>query len=179
MKWCVLAFVLVCFFVRRRTLTRRKIMRRLWLDTIDERLWFANQFSVYYVNYRKSVVLYALRRLSWIFQMPLTTIDGSKELLSLFEVYKARQTKSRQLISRITPQPDPTNPLQIISDDYSDAWDYFESAKKNSRAEVPVLTPLREHATVADYVRFIVEYDTMQRQVDRLRVTSILGVSSP
>lgn len=178
MKWCVLAFVLVCVFWVFKTPNRRKTMRCLWLNTIDERLWFASQYSVYYRSHRKSVVLYALKRLSGIFQMPLTEFDGSKELLKLFELYKVRQPKLHRLIARITPQPDPTSPLQIISDDYSTACDDFEMVKKNSQAEFPDLTPLQEHATVADYVRFVVEYDAMRCQVDRLRVTSILGVSS-
>ena len=69
----------------------------------------------------------------------------------------------------------PTNPLQMILQDYSDAEDDFEIARKSSQSHVPELTPLQEQSTVADYVRFIVEYDTMFRQVDRLRVTSALG----
>ena len=150
-------------------------MRQLWLNTKDERLWFASQFSTYYKSYRRSVVLYALSRLSRIFKMPLTMIDGSKELLALFEQYKMRQSKLRRILSRLIPQPDPTNPLQIITQDYSDAEDDFESARKSSQSDVPELTPLQEQSTVADYVRFIVEYDTMCRQVDRLRVTSALG----
>ena len=154
-------------------------MRRLWLNTKDERLWFASQFSTYYKSYRKSVVLYALRRLSRIFKIPLTMIDGSKELLALFEQYKMRQSKLRRILSRLTPQPDPTNPLQIITQDYSDAEDDFESARKSTQTDIPMLTPLNEHSTVSDYVRFIVEYDTMWQQVDHLRVTTALGVTAP
>jgi hypothetical protein len=150
-------------------------MRRLWLNTKEERLWFAGQFSTYYVAYRKSVALFALRRLSRIFKIPLTMIDGSMELLSLFEVYKARQSRLRRMLSRLTPQPDPTNPLQIIMQDFSEAEDDFESARKSSQKNIPLLTPLNEHSTVSVYVRFIAEYDTMWQQVDRLRVTTALG----
>jgi len=179
MKWWTLAIVLLCLFWIAKKPTRRKIMHRLWLNTIDEKLWFANQFSVYYRTYRKSVVLYALRRLSQIFKMPLTMIDGAMELRSLFEVYKAKQTRLRRMLSRLTPQPDPTNPLQIITQDFSDAEDDFESARKSSEKDIPMLTPLNEHSTVSDYVRFIVEYDTMWQQVDHLRVTTALGVTAP
>jgi len=175
MKWWALALVLFCLLWAANTPTKRKIMRRLWLNTKEERLWFAGQFSAYYVAYHKSVALFALRRLSRIFKMPLTMIDGSMELLSLFEVYKAKQSRLRRMLSRLTPQPDPTNPLQIITQDFSDAEDDFESARKSSKKDIPLLTPLNEHSTVSDYVRFIVEYDTMWQQVDHLRVTTALG----
>ena len=175
MKWWALVFGLFCLLWAANTPTKRKVMRRLWLNTKEERLWFAGQFSTYYVAYRKSVALFALRRLSRIFKIPLTMIDGSMELLSLFEVYKARQSRLRRMLSRLTPQPDPTNPLQIITQDFSDAEDDFESARKSSQKNIPLLTPLNEHSTVSDYVRFIAEYDTMWQQVDRLRVTTALG----
>lgn len=174
MKWWALAIVLFCLCWIAKLPTRRRIMRRLWLNTKDERLWFANQFSTYYRSYRKSVVLYALIRLSRIFKVPLTMIDGSKNLLALFEMYKIRQSRLRRILSRLIPQPDPTNPLQMIMQDYSDAEDDSKSARKCSQSDVPKLTPLQEQSTVADYVRFIVEYDTMCRQLDRLRVTSSL-----
>lgn len=175
MKWWVLVvFVLACLFCA-STPTRRKIMHRLWLKRKDDRLWFANQFSTYYRSYSKSVVLYALIRLSRIFKVPLTMVDGSKKLLTLFEMHKIRQSRLRRILSRLIPQPDPTNPLQMIMQDYSDAEDDFEIARKSSQSDIPELTPLQEQSTVADYVRFIVEYDTMCRQVDRLRVTSALG----
>ena len=108
--------------------------------------------------------------------MPLTMIDGSMELRSLFEVYKAKQSRLRRILLRLTPQPDPTNPLQIITQDFSDAEDDFESARKSSPKDIPLLTPLNEHSTVSDYVRFIVEYDTMWQRVDHLRVTTALGI---
>ena len=175
MKWWALALVLFCLFWIAKMPTRRRIMRQLWLNTKDERLWFANQFSIHYRTYHKSVTLFELRRLSRIFKIPLTMIDGSMELLSLFEVYKAKQSILRRMLSRLTPQPDPTNPLQIITQDFSDAEDDFESARKSSQKDIPLLTPLNEHSTVSDYVRFIVEYDTMWQQVDNLRVTTALG----
>ena len=175
MKWWALAIVLFCLFWIAKMPTRRRIMRQLWLNTKDERLWFASQFSTYYKSYRKSVVLFALRRLSRTFKVPLTMIDGAMELRSLFEVYKAKQTRLRRMLSRLTPQPDPTNPLQIITQDFSDAEDDFESARKSSQKDIPLLTPLNEHSTVSDYVRFIVEYDTMWQRVDHLRVTTALG----
>ena len=175
MKWWALAIVIFCLFWIAKMPTRRRIMRQLWLNTKDERLWFASQFSSYYKSYRKSVVLFALRRLSRTFKMPLTMIDGAMELRSLFEVYKAKQTRLRRMLSRLTPQPDPTNPLQITTQDFSDAEDDFESARKSSQKDIPLLTPLNEHSTVSDYVRFIVEYDTMWQRVDHLRVTTALG----
>ena len=175
MKWCAVGFVLFCMFWIANAPNRRRIMRRLWLNTKEERLWFAGQFSTYYVAYHKSVALFALRRLSRIFKMPLTMIDGAMELRSLFEVYKAKQSRLRRMLSRLTPQPDPTNPLQIITQDFSDAEDDFESARKSSQKDILLLTPLNEHSTVSDYVRFIVEYDTMWQQVDNLRVTTALG----
>ena len=107
--------------------------------------------------------------------MPLTMIDGAMELRSLFEVYKAKQYRLRRMLSRLTQQPDPTNPLQIITQNFSDAEDDFESARKSSQKDILLLTPLNEHSTVSDYVRFIVEYDTMWQQVDNLRVTTALG----
>ena len=176
MKWWALAFAFPFVFWALRAPARRKIMRRLWLNTIDERQWFANQFSVYYRTYRKSVVLYALRRLSRIFKMPLTMMEGSKELLALCELCKARQSKTRRLLARITPQPDLANPLQIVTQDFSDAEDDFESVRKSPQKDISMLTPLKEHSTVSDYVRFIVEYDTMWQQADRLRVTTAFGV---
>ena len=173
MKWWILPFVLVCVCCVCKP-TRRKIMRRLWLNTKEDRLWFANQFSTYYRTYRKSVVLFALRRLSRIFKVPLSMIDGSKTLLALYETYKTRQSRLRRILSRLTPQPHTTDPLQIITQDYSDAQDDFENTRTSSQSDVPTLTPLQEQSTVADYVRFIVEYDMMWYQVDRLRVTSAL-----
>ena len=175
MKWWTLAIVLLCLFWIAKMPTRRRIMRQLWLNTKDERLWFANQFSIHYRTYHKSVTLFALRRLSRTFKMPLTMIDGAMELRAVFEVYKAKQSRLRRMLSRLTPQPDPTNPLQIIMQDFSDAEDDFESARKSSQKDILLLTPLNEHSTVSDYVRFIVEYDTMWQRVDHLRVTTALG----
>ena len=125
MKWWILPFVLVCVCCACKP-TRRKIMRRLWLNTKDDRLWFTNQFSTYYRTYRKSVVLFALRRLSRIFKVPLSMIDGSKKLLVLYEIYKTRQSRLRRILSRLTPQPHTTDPLQMITQDYSDAEDDFD-----------------------------------------------------
>ena len=175
MKWWAFALIFFCLLWGANTTSRRKIMRRLWLNTKEERIWFANQVSIYYGSYHKSVTLFALRRLSRIFKVPLTMIDGSMELLSLYEVYKAKQSRLRRILSRLTPQPDPTNPLQKISEDFSDAEDDFESARKSSQNDILMLTPLEEHSKVSDYVRFIVEYDTMWQQVDNLRVTTALG----
>lgn len=110
-----------------------------------------------------------------LFIVPLTMVDGSNKLLDFFEMYKIRQSRLRRILSRLTPQLDPANPLQMIIQDYSDAEDDFESVRKSSQSDVPKLTPLQEQSTVSDYVRFIVEYDTMCRQIDRLRVTSVLG----
>lgn len=80
MKWWALALVLFFLLWAANTPTKRKIMRRLWLNKKEERLWFANQFSTHYVAYHKSVALFALRRLSRIFKIPLTMIDGTMEL---------------------------------------------------------------------------------------------------
>lgn len=154
-----------------------KLFRIIWFRNELERRWFTVQLVTHYAACRKAVVLYALKRLALIFRMPFSSLDGGNELVTLYDA--CRRSDKRHWWLSLLPMEFHRNPLQIISDDYSYAEDDFEIARKDSQAGIQELTPLKEHSTVADYVRLIVEYDAMCRQVDRQRVTSILGVTPP
>ena len=152
-----------------------KLFRAIWFGGEIDRSWLAVQFATYYATCRKSVVLYALKRLELIFRMPFASFDGDIELLMLYENYN--KLNKRHWLSFLLPEEFHRNPLQIISDDFSCAEDDFQRAKKSSQADIPMVTPLKEHSTVSDYVWFIVEYDTMCLKTDHLRVTSRLGLT--
>ena len=154
-----------------------KLFRAIWFMGEVDRSWLAVQFATHYATCRKSVVLYALKRLELIFRMPFTSFDGDIELLALHENYK--KLNKRHWLSFLLPEEFHRNPLQIISDDFSCAEDDSQRARKMSQADISMGTPLNEHSTVSDYVRFIVEYDTMCLKTDRLRVTSRLGSTPP
>ena len=66
-----------------------------------------------------------------------------------------------------------------MSEDHECAEDDYASARESSQSDIPTVIPLSEHATVSDYVQFIVEYDKMCRITDRLRVTAMLGSTPP
>ena len=71
------------------------------------------------------------------------------------------------------------NPLWAMLDDYSCAEDDLKSVKGVMSTGLLNITPFCENSTVADYVRFIVEYDVWAQQTDCLRVTSFLGATPP
>ena len=143
-----------------------KLFRAIWFQDEEERNWLAIQVATYYSVYRKSVVLYALKRLGLIFRISFTSLDANVELRALADHYEQFKELHR-------------NPLQIVSDDHECAEDDYASARKSSQSDIPTLIPLSEHATVSDYVQFIVEYDKMCRITDRLRVTAMLGSTPP
>lgn len=154
-----------------------KLFRAIWFKDEVDRSWLTIQLATYYTTYQKSVVLYALKRLELIFRMPFTSFDGDIKLLALYEDYK--EHNKRHWLSFLLPEEFHRNPLQIISDDLSCAEDDFQSARKSSQTDIPMVTSLNEHSTVSDYVRFIVEYDAMCLKTERLRVTSKLGSTPP
>ena len=166
MKWYMFAIILfVCiFYVRLRT--RRKNLRFLRVQTMSERLWFADQMLAYYGCSRKGVVLFALRRLERLFRTPLTYLNGEVELLSLFESGYGKTLRFRFRKRFVDIVPDYGNPLQIVSNDY-------ELANEDVEVYGHKFKP-HEHLTVAEYVRFIVEYDRLMYQNEKVRITNLL-----
>ena len=154
-----------------------KLFRAIWFRDVEERGWMAVQFVTYYSVCRKSVVLYALKRLGLIFRISITSLDGNVELSALADHYE--QFNKRHWFSFLLPEELHRNPLQIVAEDYSYAEDDYASARKSSQSDILTLIPLGEHATVSDYVKFIVAYDKMCWITDRLRVTAMLGSSPP
>ena len=150
-----------------------KLLRSIWFRSQVERDWFAAQFALHYAAFRKSVVLYALNRLARIFKMPMTSLEGGIELVMLYEVYL--HEGKRNWRSFFLPTEINGNPLQIITDDCSYAEDDYLGVSKNGQTSIPSLVSLSEHSTVADYVRFITDYDTMCRNYNHSRITSALG----
>ena len=155
------------------------MFRAMWFRNSDERNWFAIQYSLYYASSRKSVVLYALRRLSLIFKMPLIKMNGNRKLVSIYDDTKSLSGSRKNYLSFLVPQGLHRNPLQLIVDDYSCAEDDcsgfcgdLTNCSENSMS-------LREESTVAEYVRFVVEYDEELTRTDHLRVTTSLGASPP
>jgi len=153
------------------------LYRSIWFQDEEERSWLAIQVATYYSVYRKSVVLYALKRLGLIFRISFTALGGNVELRALADHYE--QFNKRHWFSFLLPGELHRNPLQIVADDYSCAEDDYASAKKSSQPDIPAVIPLNEHATVSDYVKFIVEYDKMCCITDHLRVTAMLGSTPP
>ncbi len=154
-----------------------KLFRAIWFQDEEERNWLALQVATYYSDYRKSVVLYALKRLGLIFRISFTSLDGNVELRALADHYE--QFNKRHWFSFLLPEELHRNPLQIVSEDHKCAEDDYTSARKSSQSDIPTVIPLSEHATVSDYVQFIFEYDKMCRITDRLRVTAMLGSTPP
>lgn len=163
--------------MRCRAIKKGNLFRAIWFKNRDERNWFSVQFVTYYATCQKSVVLYAIKRLEFLFRMPFNSFDGKKELLALVDVYK--KSNRRHWLPCILPTELHRNPLQIILDDYSCAEDDLTSVKSAMSTDILNIRPFCEHSTVSDYVRFIVEYDTWAQQTDRLRVTSFLGTTPP
>lgn len=161
---------LKCLGIKKSTL-----FRAIWFENREERDWFSDQFVTYYTSYQKSIVLYAIKRLAFLFKMPFDSFDGKKELITLFDLYK--KSNNRHWLSFPLPTELHRNPLQTILDDYSCAEDDFKNAKSVSSIGALNLTPFCEHSTVSDYVRFIVEYDTWAQQTDNLRIPSFLGLT--
>ncbi len=142
------------------------LFRVIWFKADVERRWFTNQFSIYYSAYRRSVVLYALRRLALIFKTQLTNLDGDLVLTGL-----GNTIKRRKWLSYILPTECHRNPLQIIVDDFTCADEYLRDGH--------IHVPASVHARVFDYVRFIVEFDWALEKDDHLRVVSLLGLTPP
>ena len=163
--------------MRSTVMKKVKMLRAIWFKSMEERYWFSNQLVTYYAICQKAVVLYALKRLEFVFRMPFTSFDGDSKLVALFDTYK--ETNKQHWLSCLLPTELHRNPLQIIADDYSCAVDDFERGRTAVSTGQLQLTPLCEHSTVADYVRLIVKYDDFARQTDHLRVTSFLGATPP
>ena len=142
------------------------LFRVIWFKEDSERHWFTHQFSLYYSAYRRSVVLYALRRLALIFKTQLTTLEGDLLLAGL-----RTSMKKRKWLSYVLPIECIRNPLQIIVDDFVCADEYL----RDGRMSVPISV----HSRVSDYVRFIVEFDRALEKGDHLRVVSLLGSTPP
>lgn len=150
-----------------------KLLRSIWFRSQVERDWFAAQFALHYAAFRKSVVLYALNRLARIFKTPMTSLEGERELVVLYDAYL--QNRKRNWRSFFLPTEINGDPLQTITDDCSYAEDDYLVASENGLTSIPPLVSLQEHSIVADYVQFIIDYDTMCRNCNRLRVTSFLS----
>ena len=159
----------------RRTIMkmRVKIFCLIWFRDQTERDWFSAQYALHYATFRKSVVLYALKRLERIFKMPMTSLEGGIELVVLYEVYL--HEGKRNWRSFFLPTEINGDPLQTITDDCSYAEDDYLVASGNGLTPIQPLVSLQEHSTVADYVRFIIDYDTMCRNSSHSRITSALG----
>ena len=151
---------------------RVKIFRSIWFMNQVERDWFAAQFVLHYATFRKSVVLYALKRLGKIFKMPMTSLEGGVELVVLYESYL--HAGKRNWRSFFLPTEINGNPLQAITNDCSYGEEDYLVASEDGKTPTPPLASLREHSTVADYVRFIADYDTMCRNCNHLRITSVI-----
>ena len=145
-----------------------RFFRTVWFKSTEERLWFSEQYAAYYREFRKSVVLYSLRRLSLIFRTPLDTLNGHAELLELADRVKLPRWQRWFSVVPVFP----TNPLQVIVDDCTCAEETLATGDK-------ALTPIREHSNVADYVRFIAEFDVEAKRTDNLRVAAFLGATPP
>lgn len=145
-----------------------RLFRSVWFRTVEERCWFASQTAAYYSCYRQSVVLYALRRLSLIFNKPLMSFSGMVKLLDF--TCEARTSFLGRIASVFRLVPCPTNPLQKILDDYTCVEEVFPDDR---------MMPIAEDCSVRDYVRFVVECDNAARRVDHRRVTSVLGIAPP
>ncbi len=156
-----------------------RVVQKIWFCNDSERKWFRVQYEMFYSRYQRIVALYALKRLSMIFKCTFDELTADRKLLSLWERYKCKYKIRTWLIS-IFPVPCPSNPLQMVMDDFSCAETDFSCVPAIQRQSEEIkLTSLHDDATVADYVRFIHEYDTLSRNVDRLRVTASLGVTPP
>lgn len=154
-------------------------LRATWFKCAAEREWLSTQSKAYYAMHRKSVVLYALRRLSLIFNMPFSSLEGATELVVLYQRYQDSQSEFDRRLSRLIPRPCSRNPLQVIMDDVTMTNDYFTNVPQEAKPSQASFLPLCEHFTVADYVRLICEYDKETRRVDHLRAVTWLGVIPP
>lgn len=152
---------------------RDRFFRLIWFRDQTERDWFCAQYASHYAPFRKSVVLYAIKRLERIFKMPMTSLEGSIELVILYEAYL--RVGKWDWRSFLLPTEINGNPLQIIANDLSYAEDDYRVASEDGKTPTPPLASLREHSTVADYVRFIADYDTMCWNCNRLRITSVIS----
>lgn len=157
----------------RVVMKRVKLLRSIWFRSQVERDWFGVQFALHYAAFRKSVVLYALNRLARIFKTPMISLEGERELVVLYEAYL--QDRKRNWRSFFLPTEINGDPLQTITDDCSYAEDDYLVASGNGLTPIQPLVSLQEHSTVADYVRFIIDYDTMCRNSSHSRITSALG----
>ena len=154
------------------------LFRAIWFnEEKDERSWFAIQVATYYSFCRRSVVLYALKRLGLIFRMSFTSLDGNIELRALYDNFE--QFNRSRRFSFLLPRELLRNPLQTVLCDYSCAEDDYGDVIKDSQYDIHKAIILSEHATVSDYVLFIVAYDKTCWIVDRLRVTARLGLTPP
>lgn len=152
---------------------RVDFFRLIWFKNQIERDWFASQFALHYAALRKSVVLYALKRLAKIFKTSLASLEGGIELVVLHETYLC--TRKWNWRSFLLPTEINGDPLQIIANDFSYAKEDYLAVSENGQVPMQPLVPLHDHSTVVEYVRFIAAYDAMCWNSDRLRITSVLG----
>lgn len=154
-------------------MTYVKYFQMMWFKSDEERHLFKAQYSLHYSAYPRSVVLFALRRLSSIFRSPLTTLDGDLHLRALFDSVRAQgQSRFMKAIEFLTPVEVHWNPMQTTIDDLSLAEDVCEECFCDLPRNVC-------EWTVADYVGFIAEFDSRVWNIDRLRVFAYLNLKSP
>ena len=123
------------------TMKHTKLFRAIWFQDEEERNWLALQVATYYSVYRKSVVLYALKRLGLIFRISFTSLDANVELRALADHYE--QFNKRHWFSFLLPEELHRNPLQIVSEDHECAQDDYASARKSSQSDLTPETALK------------------------------------
>ena len=113
------------------------LFRAIWFnEEKDERSWFAIQVATYYSFCRRSVVLYALKRLGLIFRMSFTSLDGNIELRALYDNFE--QINRSRRFSFLLPRELIRNPLQTVLCDYSCAEDDYGDMMNGLRGSDPM-----------------------------------------
>ena len=154
-------------------MTHMKFFQMMWFRSDDERHWFKAQHSLHYSASTRSVVLFALRRLSSIFRSPMMDLDGGLCLRALFDSVRAQgQSRFMKAIEFLTPVEVHWNPMRTTVDDLSVAEDACEDCFRDLPRNV-------NEWTVADYVGFIAEFDKRVRNLDRLRVLTYFNLKAP
>ena len=136
---------------------RVKFMKRCWFSDIAERTWFHAEHDAYYLDVQKSLLLFALKRLSITFNRDLCQFQANRHILEFAHGEGCVSCFFRWKIK----------PINQVCYDYEDGNEVFDFHK------LP-LFKFSQDITVRDYVIFISTLAHVLQKYERLSIFDFL-----
>ena len=139
---------------------KARLLKRCWFENVAERIWFCNQFQYYYPDTKRAVLLFALRRLSLVYNLGICHFGAHRRLCSFKEELRHPSWDMPFAKLRIKA-------LDQIRYDYEDANELFDYHK------LPLIR-FSNVITTMDYVSLVSTLEQVLRKYEKLHVYDFL-----